>query len=131
MVKGNCAFIILGIGGSKIKPSVPDVAIDMDVSPFLKHPIFFHVWDPGRPRGTVKKSFEWSPVYNATANRAFELKGSMKNLAFDEDMLFWDAAKDFLVVWSEVDEEYVEMLRKMGYATPKILKAEDLLGRKN
>ncbi|MCS7115396.1 MAG: hypothetical protein RMJ15_04830 [Nitrososphaerota archaeon] len=79
----------------------------------------------------MKKSFEWSPVYNATANRAFELKGSMKNLAFDEDMLFWDAAKDFLVVWSEVDEEYVEMLRKMGYATPKILKAEDLLGRKN
>jgi hypothetical protein len=129
--KRKLRFHNLGDRGSKIKPSVPDVAIDMDVAPFLKHPIFFHVWDPGRPRETVKKSFEWSPVYNATANMAFERKGSMKNLSFEEDMLYWDTENDFLVVWSEVDDEYVGMLRKMGYETPKVLKAEDLLGKKD
>ena len=128
--KRKLRFHNLGDRGSKIKPSVPDVAIDMDVTPFLKHPIFFHVWDPGRPRETVKKSFEWSPVYNATANKAFELKGAMKNFAFEEDVLIWDVGKDFLVVWSEVDEDYVKMLQKMGYETPKILRAEDLLCRK-
>jgi hypothetical protein len=55
----------------------------------------------------------------------------MKNLSFEEDMLYWDTENDFLVVWSEVDDEYVGMLRKMGYETPKVLKAEDLLGKKD
>jgi hypothetical protein len=129
--KRKLKFHNLGDTGAKIKPSVPDTAIDMGTTPYLKHPIFFHVWDPGRPREPVKKSFEWSPIYNSTANMAFEKKGSMKNLSFEEDMLFWDKQTDFLVVWSAVDEEYVEMLRKMGYEIPKVLKSEDLLRKKS
>jgi len=129
--KRKLKFHNLGDSSEKIKPSVPDIAIDMDTIPYLKHPIFFHVWDPGRPREPVKKSFEWSPIYNITANMAFESKGSMKNLSFEEDVLFWDKQTDFLVVWSLIDEEYVEMLRKMGYETPKVIKSEDLLRKKD
>jgi len=129
--KRKLKFHNLGDSSAKIKPSVPDAAIDMDTTPYFKHPIFFHVWDPGRPRDMVKKSFEWSPIYNVTAEMAFESKGSMKNLSFEEDVLFWDKQIDFLVVWSSIDEEYVEMLRGMGYETPKVSRSGDLLRKKS
>lgn len=124
---GKLRFHNLGDRGWKINASVPDTHLGMDLAPYIKHPIFFHVWDPGRPRKLVKKSFEWSPIYNAVASKAFENKGAMKSLKFDEDVIRWNRDVDQLVIWSETDEEYVNMLKKMGYKIPNVLHSEDIL----
>jgi len=123
---GKLRFNNLGDRGWKIKASVPDTHLSMDLTPYLKHPIFFHVWDPGRPRERVKKSFEWSPIYNAVAGKAFENKGAMKSLDFDRDIILWNADIDRLVIWSETDEQYINMLKGMGHTVPKVLHPNDL-----
>lgn len=123
-------FHNLGDAGYKIKASAPDIPLPMDLTPYLKHPVFFMVWDPGVPKSRVKKSFEWSPVYNATANKAIEAEGGMKSLSFDEDIVLWDPRNDFLIPWYETDREYLEMMKQMGYKLPKVIEKDELLRHK-
>jgi len=120
-------FHNLGDTGYKIKAAAPDIPLPMDLTPYLKHPIFFMVWDPGVPKSRVKKSFEWSPVYNVTANKAIKSEGGMKSLSFDEDIVFWDPKNDFLIPWYKTDKKYLEMMRQMGYNLPNIIKKTELL----
>lgn len=125
--KRKLRFHNLGDRGFKIRASAPDIPLLMNVAPYLKHPIFFMVWDPGVPKSRVKKSFEWSPVYNQTINKAIEYEGGTKSLSFDEDHVLWDADDDFLIPWYEKDAEYLEMMKQMGYDLPKTIKKDELL----
>mgnify|MGYP001060483092 CR=1 FL=1 len=116
----------LGARGEDLNHTAPDYPFDMDTSNFLKHPIYFLVWNPESPRDIVKPSFEWSPVYNQVMERAFVADGGVKLLRFDKDTLFWDPETDFLVPWSETDLAHVKLLEEMGHELPSILSKEDL-----
>lgn len=125
--KRKLRFHNLGDKGFKIRATAPDIPLPMDLTRYLKHPIFFLVWDPGVPKSRVKKSFEWSPVYNTTAKKATESEGGMKSLSFDEDIVIWDPKKDFLIPWYATDKEYLDMMRQMGYDLPEVITKDKLL----
>jgi len=108
-----------------IKATVPDTPLDINLNQHVKHPIYFIVWSPTLPRNTVKPSFEWSVFYNNVMETAIENNGCVKFLAFDKDMTFWDDS-DYLVPWTEVDENHIALLNDMGFSTmPKTLKMKD------
>jgi hypothetical protein len=108
-----------------IRATVPDTPLDMNLNPYLKHPIYFIAWSPTLPRSTVKPSFEWSIFYNCVIQKAIENNGCVKFLDFDKDMTFWDDT-DYLVPWTDVDENHVKLLNDMGFSKmPRTLKIEE------
>lgn len=109
-----------------LRMTTPTVPYFIDLKPFIKHPIFFLVWNPDAPREKVKPMFEWSPIYNAVVKKAYEKKGCLKFFS-TEDHLLWNPETDNLVAWSDVDEEVIEWIKNMGYNLPKVLKKEDIL----
>jgi hypothetical protein len=106
--------------------ATPTVPLPMNVSSFIKHPIFFIVWNPEAPRKRVKPMFEWSPLYNSVVRKALCEEGCFKFISPEEDHVFWDCGKDKLVTWSKVDEEMVGWMKQMDFETPSVLKKEDL-----
>jgi len=116
----------LGKMGWIIRATAPDIPLDMDVTPYLKHPIYFIAWTPQAPRERVKPSFEWSKFYNTVVQKAIETKGCVKFLDFDADMLIWNE-NDFIIPWCDVDVEHVKLLDNMGFeAMPKVVSIEKL-----
>jgi hypothetical protein len=109
-----------------LRMATPTVPLPMDTAAFVKHPIFFIVWNPEAPRKRVKPMFEWSPLYNAVVEQAFQKEGCFKFISPEEDHVFWDCEKDKLVAWSSADEEMIEWMRQMDFEIPTVLKKEDL-----
>lgn len=108
-----------------LKMITPNVPADMDVNNFIKHPVFFLVWNPKEPRKLVKRSFEVSPLYNLTMRRAAKMGGCAKFLELGKDEQLW-SEEDYLVLWDSVDVELVEELGRMHADLPKQLSLKDL-----
>lgn len=109
-----------------IRQTVPESPFDINLTPYLKHPIYFIGWTPTLPRKTVKPAFEWSKFYNTVMNKAIDTNGCVKFLDFDRDMTFWEDT-DFLIPWETPDLEHVSELQSMGFKQmPKVLNAADL-----
>ena len=111
-----------------IRRTVPEVPLDIDLTPYLKHPIYFIAWTPAKdvPRKTVRPTFEWSKFYNSVMDKALKNDGCVKFLDFDGDQIFWQN-NDFIVPWETPDLEHVRQLQSMGFdQMPKILNATDL-----
>lgn len=110
-----------------IRATVPDDPLDISLTDYVKHPIYFIVWSPLLPRSTVKPSFEYSKFYNAIMHRAIETHGCVKFLDFTRDMHFW-SNEDFIVPWETSDEEYVKQLVSMGFDNmPKTVKTPSII----
>lgn len=110
-----------------LRQTTPIVPLFMNLTSFVKHPIFFIVWNPEAPRKRVRPMFEWSPVYDAIVRKVYEEQGCFKFISPEEDHIFWDLKKDKLVAWSKVDEEMIEWMRKMDFEIPEVLKKENVL----
>jgi hypothetical protein len=109
-----------------LKSITPNLPVDMDTKPFIKHPVFHIVWNPREPRKFAKPSFELAPLYNSIMKRAAKEGGCVKFLEQGKDELFWKE-EDYLIPWGDVDIELVEQLGKMYPNLPKILSSEDLM----
>lgn len=110
-----------------IRATVPDSPLIINLNGYVKHPIYFIAWTPTLPRTTVKKSFEWSKLYNAIMKKAIDTSGCVKFLDFDKDATFWDS-NDVIIPWEAQDEEHIRLLTSMGFDKfPKILKASELI----
>lgn len=110
----------LGKSGRILKKIVPDTPLDINLEPYIKHPIHFIAWSPNAPRKTVKPSFEWSKFYNAILKLAIDSDGCAKFLDFDKDMLFWKKT-DSVIPWLKADEEHVQLLQEMSFdEMPKV-----------
>jgi hypothetical protein len=110
-----------------IRATVPESPLEINLNGYIKHPIYFIAWSPSLPRNTVKRSFEWSKLYNSIMRKAIETKGCVKFLDFDRDMTFWED-DDYIIPWEPADEEHVRLLKSMGFTKmPKILKATDIV----
>jgi len=109
-----------------LRITTPIVPYLINFKQFIKHPIFFLIWNPDAPRAKVKPMFEWSPTYNAVVKRAYEADGCLKFFS-TEDHLIWSPEDDSLVAWSDVDEEVIGWIENMGYELPKVLKKDDVL----
>jgi len=110
-----------------LRMTTPTVPLRMDLTPFIKHPIFFIVWNPEAPRKRVKPMFEWSPLYNSVVKRAFIEEGCFKFISPEEDHVFWDCKEDKLIAWSKVDEEMIDWIKEMDFEIPTVLNKADLL----
>lgn len=110
-----------------LRMTTPIVPLLMNTTPYIKHPIFFIVWNPEAPRSRVRPMFEWSPLYDAVIKKAYEENGCLKFVSPEEDQFLWDCEKDKLIAWSEVDEEMIKWMRKMDVELPQVLKKDDLL----
>ncbi|TET64919.1 hypothetical protein E3J49_03000 [Candidatus Bathyarchaeota archaeon] len=114
-------FHNLGSRGFLIKATAPDLPLQIDAKPFLKHPIFFYLWNPRSPeKKEVMKSFQWSPAYNAIAASASLKQGGFKSFSFAEDTHIWNPDVDFMVPISKEDELNIKELEKISYKLPKI-----------
>jgi len=122
-------FHNLGSHGFLIKATAPDLPLQADVRPFLKHPIFFYSWNPGtaEKRREMKSGFEWTPAYNAIATQASLKKGAMKSFSFAEDTLFWNPSIDIIVPITREDREDIKKLGEYGHKVPKIVDSEKLI----
>lgn len=110
-----------------IHATVPDSPLNINLTKNIKHPIYFIAWTPTLPRNTVKRSFEWSKLYNAVINKAIDNKGCVKFLDFDNDMTIWED-EDFIVPWEPADQEHVRLLTSMRFSKmPKILNLSDVI----
>ncbi len=110
-----------------IQATVPDTYLHMNLTPHIKHPVYFIAWTPKLPRNTVKRSFEWSKLYNAVLRKAIEAKGCVKFLDFDADMTMWEN-EDYIIPWEDADREHVGELVSMGFdKMPKILNSKDII----
>jgi hypothetical protein len=106
-----------------IQATVPNSYLEINLTNYIKHPIYFIAWTPTLPRDKVKRSFEWSTLYNQIIKKAIESKGCVKFLDFDNDMTLWDSS-DYIIPWENADEEHVKLLQSMRFENmPKILKA--------
>jgi hypothetical protein len=113
-----------------IRSTVPDIPLDINLQPYVKHPIYFVAWTPTLPRTAVKPSFEWSTLYNSIILKAIENQGCVKFLDFDKDMTFWEDA-DYIIPWEPVDQEHVRQLSSMGFTKmPSVIRATTLDNRK-
>jgi hypothetical protein len=119
-------FYEVGKSTEDLKLLVPTIKLSVPKREFFKHPIFFLLWNADRPRKITRPAFEWSPPYNATMSRAFDEAGCVKAFASEEDHFYWDPSRDYLVPWSEDEEEIVKDLRRMSYDLPKVLTLTDL-----
>lgn len=119
-------FQNLGGSGYLLKASVPDIPMDIDITPYLKHPIIFIGENLGSPK-IPKKNLEWSPIYDAVIAKAIEEKGGVKFVRFEEDVLIWDAKKDYFFPLSEDDKRKIQELAKTGHKVPKLLLRENLI----
>jgi hypothetical protein len=111
-----------------IRQTVPEIPLDIDLIPYVKHPVYFIAWTPALDlsRKIVKPSFELSKFYNSVMRKAIETDGCVKFLDFSGDMNFWEDA-DFIIPWENPDLEHVRQLQTMGFPQmPKILNATDL-----
>jgi hypothetical protein len=97
-----------------LRTTTPDIPLDIHLTPYIKHPIFFIAWSPNEPRDLIKPSFEWSRKYNMIMQKAIESNGCVKFLKFDKDMVIWDN-KDYIIPIMEVDQKHVESLAELGY----------------
>jgi len=112
--------------GWVIRYTVPDVPLEINLQPYVKHPIYFIAWTPTLPRNTVKPSFEWSRTYNSVMTKAITSQGCVKFLDFDRDMTFWDDS-DYIIPWEKPDEEHVKLLSSMGFSKlPKTIQTSNL-----
>lgn len=110
-----------------LKKTTPTVPYFIDFANYIKHPIFYVIWNPDVPRSKVKPMFEWSPTYNAVIKKAHEEDGCLKMFSNIDDHLMWSPKEDRLVAWSDVDEEVIDWIKAMGYEIPKVIKKENLL----
>jgi len=122
-------FHNLGSRGFLIKATAPDLPLQADTGPFIKHPIFFYSWDPGegRRKGDIRSSFEWSPAYNAIAAHASLKRGGVKSFSFAEDPIFWKSDIDVIVPITKEDRDKIEKLGEFGYKLPKIVDVKNLM----
>jgi hypothetical protein len=110
-----------------IRATVPDSRLDINLSNYIKHPVYFIAWSPSLPRNTVKRSFEWSKLYNSIMKKAIETDGCVKFLDFDKDMTLWED-DDYIIPWEAADEEHVRLLTSMGFTKmPRILRPSDIV----
>lgn len=111
-----------------LRATTPNQPLQIDLQKFTKHPIYFVLWkstSPLTPKERVKPMFQWSPAYNTIVNCAYEENGCVKQFATEGDHMLWDAKQDTLVAWSEIEEEMVEWMSKMGFEIPKVRKKSD------
>jgi hypothetical protein len=111
-----------------IRQTVPESPFDIDLTRYIKHPIYFIAWTPllDAPRKAIKPAFEWSKFYNAVIKKAIESGGCVKFLDFQQDMTFWEDI-DFIIPWETQDLEHVRQLKSMGFEImPKVLNATSL-----
>lgn len=109
-----------------LKEITPREPVDMDTNDYIKHPIFYIVWNPKEPRKLVRPSFEWSDLYNLVTLRAAKVGGCVKNFEVGRDELSWRPSEDFLVPWTEVDSDLVKQLGQMYGEMPKVLTIDQL-----
>jgi hypothetical protein len=113
-----------------LRETTPNSPLRIDLSKFLKHPIYFILWNAQpqqAPKERVKAMFEWSPVYNTIANRAYQDNGCFKRFSIDKDHMIWDATQDKLIAWSDAEQEMIGWMDNMGYSIPAVIKKADLL----
>jgi hypothetical protein len=122
-------FHNLGSRGFLIKAAAPDLPLQADIRPFVKHPIFFYCWNAGEvgKKDEVRSSLEWSPAYNAIAAHASLKRGGMKSFSFAEDPLLWRADIDVIVPITKEDGVRVKKLGDLGYKLPKIADVGNLI----
>lgn len=121
-------FHNLGSRGFLVKATAPDLPLQADVRPFIKHPIFFYSWNPGAAKKKEMKSgFEWTPAYSAIAARSSLKRGGMKSFSFAEDTLLWKPDIDVIVPITKEDREDIEKLSKYGHKLPKIIDSKRLI----
>lgn len=122
-------FHNLGSRGFLVKATAPDLPLQADVRPFIKHPIFFYSWNPGatKTKKEMKSGFEWTPAYNAIVAHTSLKRGGMKSFSFAEDTLLWKPDIDIIVPITKEDREEIEKLGKYGHKLPKIIDSKKLI----
>jgi hypothetical protein len=122
-------FHNLGSRGFILKATAPDLPLQADVKPFVKHPIFFYSWSSssGKKKDEIVKALAWSPVYNAIAYHTAMEKGGMKSFSPAEDPLLWKPSEDRIVPLAKEDEDRIKKLGTLGYEVPKIISPKDLV----
>jgi hypothetical protein len=125
-VSKKLKFNEVGKSDEEMNLLTPDLELGVAKESYLKHPIFFLLWNPSHPRKDSRPAFEWSPVYNATMSKAFDGDGCVKTFAGVEEHIFWDKSRDYLVSWSPMEDQLVAELRQMGFDLPTILTEKDL-----
>ena len=126
-------FHNLGSRGFLVKATAPDIPLQADARPFIKHPIIFYSWNPGagKKKSEMKTGFEWSPAYNAIAALASLKKGGMKSFSFAEDTLLWKPEIDIIVPITKEDRQEIKKLSDYGFKLPKIVDSKELIQRSN
>ncbi|MEM4704062.1 MAG: hypothetical protein QXJ02_03240 [Candidatus Bathyarchaeia archaeon] len=122
-------FHNMGSRGFLIKATAPDLPLQADTKPFIKHPILFYSWDvkEARRKDDIRSSFEWSPAYNAIVAQASLKKGGVKSFSFAEDPLLWKPETDIIIPITKEDLEKIKKLSDFGYKLPKIADMNSLI----
>ena len=76
----------------------PNLALDINISDHIKHPIYILAWKSLTARAEEKKSFEWTAFYTKAMQRACEADGCVK---------FRDPAKDHHIIDESIDKVLV------------------------
>jgi len=102
--------------------TAPVVRLDIDLSSYLKRPIYYVIWKPAGGRADLKPSFEWGKFYVGILAEAMRTKGCVKFFDPEIDMLYWDPNRDFVSPFNRDDEVYLNNIRDVGHAIPPVFR---------
>lgn len=101
-------FHNLGGSGNDQHHTAPVMNLDIDLSNYVKKPIFYIMWRPKEGRTDLKPSFEWGSFYNGVMTEALKVKGCVKYFNPDVDMIHWNPSQDLVSPFDKDDENYLE-----------------------
>lgn len=121
-LQSKLRFHNLGGRGEDQHHTAPVVRLDIDLSSYLKRPIYYVVWRPPGGRTDLTPSFEWGKFYVGILTEAMKTKGCVKFFDPEADMLYWDSNRDFVSPFSRDDETYLDNIRAVGHTIPPVFR---------
>jgi len=129
MSKRKAGFHNLGSRGFILKATAPDLPLQANTNPFIKHPIIFYYGNskPSENKDEIANALIWSPVYNAISFHASINRGGMKKFSPTEDVRMWNPSVDTIVAFTKQDQEQLKRLESFGYTLPSIIEPKELM----
>jgi len=115
-------FHNLGGRGEDQHHTAPVVRIDIDLSNYLKRPMYYVVWRPKQKRADLEPSFEWGKFYLGVIAEAMRTRGCLKFFDPEVDVLFWDAACDFVSPFDKDEQDFLSEIKKTGHDIPPVFR---------
>lgn len=129
ITKHKAWFHNLGSRGFILKATAPDLPMQANTRPFIKHPIIFYYayTKPSENKDEIANALIWSPIYNAISYHASIKQGGMKKFSPTEDIHIWNPSMDCIVPFTKYDQEQLKRLEEYGYTLPPLVDPKELM----